>query len=201
MFKLILKQFVKHWKIWLSVAPIFLVSGLIFSTALTILNGVSNLNIQSEGDYGTFMQMPIIIGGVVLLLLTKNAMKQCVDMFDETNDILLLLGASPLQLSIVMTGQMLLIGLIGAIIGTLFSIPTTQGFFSILPSNAGRDYFSQISLQFSCRIVCITLLIQSALITLTCMRYCLKNYQQRKGSLSSHSHVQTKKFMVGLSGS
>lgn len=98
MFKLIIKQFLQHWKIWLSILPIFIVSGLIFSTALVILNGLNSTDLNSSVDYGVFMQLPIVIGIVVLFLLTTNAMKQCIDFFDETNDILLLLGASLLKL-------------------------------------------------------------------------------------------------------
>lgn len=186
MFKLILKQFLQHWKIWLSILPIFIVSGLIFSTAFVILNALSRAGLNSSVDYGVFMQLPIVIGIVVLFLLTTNAMKQCIDFFDETNDILLLLGASPAQISLVMTGQMLIIGMIGAFFGSCFSLKSSQLFLSTLPSSAAKESLVHIPLQFSWNIVFAVIMIQLAIILYTCMRYCLKNYKKRKGSLSSH---------------
>lgn len=186
MFKLILKQLLQHWKIWLSILPIFIVSGLIFSTAFVILNALSRAGLNSSVDYGVFMQLPIVIGIVVLFLLTTNAMKQCIDFFDETNDILLLLGASPAQISLVMTGQMLIIGMIGAFFGSCFSLKSSQLFLSTLPSSAAKESLVHIPLQFSWNIVFAVIMIQLAIILYTCMRYCLKNYKKRKGSLSSH---------------
>ena len=186
MFKLIIKQFLQHWKIWLSILPIFIVSGLIFSTAFVILNALSRADLNSSVDYGVFMQLPIVIGIVVLFLLTTNAMKQCIDFFDETNDILLLLGASPAQISLVMTGQMLVIGMIGAVIGSGFSLKASQLFLTALPSSSAKDSLVHIPLQFSWNVVFVVILIQLAIILYTCMRYCLKNYKKRKGSLSSN---------------
>lgn len=186
MFKLIIKQFLQHWKIWLSILPIFIVSGLIFSTALVILNGLNSTDLNSSVDYGVFMQLPIVIGIVVLFLLTTNAMKQCIDFFDETNDILLLLGASPAQISLVMTGQMLLIGIIGAVLGSCFSLKASQLFLTTLPSSSAKETLVHLPLQFSWNVVFIVILIQIAIILYTCMRYCLKSYKKRKGSLSSH---------------
>lgn len=186
MFKLIIKQFLQHWKIWLSILPIFIVSGLIFSTAFVILNALSRADLNSSVDYGVFMQLPIVIGIVVLFLLTTNAMKQCIDFFDETNDILLLLGASPAQISLVMTGQMSLIGMIGAFFGSCFSLKSSQLFLSTLPSSAAKESLVHIPLQFSWNIIFAVIMIQLAIILYTCMRYCLKNYKKRKGSLSSH---------------
>ena len=186
MFKLIIKQFLQHWNIWLSILPIFIVSGLIFSTAFVILNALSRADLNSSVDYGVFMQLPIVIGIVVLFLLTTNAMKQCIDFFDETNDILLLLGASPAQISLVMTGQMSLIGMIGAFFGGCFSLKSSQLFLSTLPSSAAKESLVHIPLQFSWNIIFAVIMIQLAIILYTCMRYCLKNYKKRKGSLSSH---------------
>ncbi|EOH62132.1 FtsX-like permease family protein [Enterococcus mundtii] len=184
MFKLILKQFLQHWKIWLSILPIFIVSGLIFSTAFVILNALSRADLNSSVDYGVFMQLPIVIGIVMLFLLTINAMKQCIDFFDGTNDILLLLGASPAQISLVMTGQMLVIGMIGAVIGSGFSLKASQLFLTTLPSSSAKDSLVHIPLQFSWNVVFVVILIQLAIILYTCMRYCIKNYKKRKGSLS-----------------
>lgn len=164
MFKLIIKQFLQHWKIWLSILPIFIVSGLIFSTALVILNGLNSTDLNSSVDYGVFMQLPIVIGIVVLFLLTTNAMKQCIDFFDETNDILLLLGASPVQISLVMTGQMLLIGIIGAIFGSCFSLKASQLFLTTLPSSSAKETLLHLPLQFSWNVVFIVILIQIAII-------------------------------------
>lgn len=186
MVKLITKQFVRYWKIWLSVLPVFLASGLVFSTSFTILNEMRGVNSVDIDDYSVFMQMPIITGAVMLLLLTTNTMKQCIDFFDDTNDILLLLGGSPVQLSFLMTGQMLLVGIIGTFIGSLFSIPAAQAFFSVLPSYSARQTFSHLTLHLSWNVTFITLLLQISIITITCMRYCLKNFKKRKGILSSY---------------
>lgn len=173
----------------MSVLPIFIVSGLVFSTALTMVNAINTVDANVSIDYGVFMQTPIIIGGVVLCILTKNTMKQCIDLFDSTNDILLLLGASPLQLSFIMTGQMLLIAIIGAGVGILFSLKATQVFLSILPVGSARDSLIHIPLEISWDIFCTVMIVQTVLIILTCMRYCLKNYQKRKGVLSSFTQL------------
>lgn len=186
MVKLITKQFVRYWKIWLSVLPVFWASGLVFSTSFTILNEMRGVNSVDIDDYSVFMQMPIITGAIMLLLLTTNTMKQCIDFFDDTNDILLLLGGSPVQLSVLMTGEMLLVGIIGTFIGSLFSIPAAQAFFSVLPSYFARQTFSHLTLHLSWNVTFITLLLQISIITITCMRYCLKNFKKRKGILSSY---------------
>ena len=197
MSKLIVKQFFQHWKIWLAVLPLFIVSGLVFGTAFTLINGIPVDKVSAEMDFGVFLQTPIVIGGLVLCLLTVNAMKQCIDLFDDTNDILLLLGASPLQLSLVMTGQMLLIGFIGSIIGFLFSTTAAYGFIRTLPIESARPFFSQLHINFSLNILFITIFLQSALIVIPCMRYCLKNYKKRKGSLSLYNDL-TKQKNSGL---
>lgn len=129
MLKLIVKSFIKHWQIWLAVLPLFIVSGFVFSTILTILNAIKLVGpntLSAEFDYGVFFEMPMFVGSLVILLLARNAMKQCIDLFDETNDILMLLGISPRQLSVIMTGQMLLVGLLGALIGNLFAVKGAQ---------------------------------------------------------------------------
>lgn len=194
MFKLIVKQFIQHWKIWISILPIFIVSGLVFSTSLIILNAINIAGTSGEVDYGVFMQTPIIIGGVVLCLLTRNAMKQCIDLFDDTNDILLLLGSSPLQISVVMTGQMLVIGIIGAAAGILFSVKAAQAFLTILPSSSAKESLAHLPLQLSWNVVYVVILVQIALILFTCIRYCLKNFKKRKGNLSSSSHLNKRKL-------
>lgn len=189
MYKLITKQFMKNWKIWLSVLPIFFVSGVVFSASFTILTAINNAGNKGSLDYSVFMQMPIVVGTVVLFLLTTNTMKQCIDFFDDTSDILLLLGASPIQLSFLMAGQMLLIGSIGTIFGSLFSLLAAQLFIRTLPLDSAKQSLSQLPLHFSWNIVFVTMIIQLMLITITCMRYCLKNYKQRKGTLSSYSRL------------
>lgn len=200
MFKLIVKQFVQHWKIWLSVLPIFFISGLVFSTVFTILTAINSAGVSEAVDYEVFMQLPVVIGATVLLLLTTNTMKQCIDFFDDTSDVLLLLGASPFQLSGLMTGQMLLVGVIGAIFGNLFSLKAAQVFIHTLPLDSASQSLSQLPLQLSWNVVFVTMLLQIALITITCMNYCLKNYKRRKGSLSSYSHSSKQKNSGRLLG-
>lgn len=187
MIKLITKQFVRYWKIWLSVLPVFFTSGVVFSTSFTIINEMRGVTSVDIDDYSVFMQMPIVTGVILLLLLTTNTMKQCIDFFDDTTDILLLLGGSPLQLSFLMTGQMLVIGIIGSFIGSFFSIPAAQAFFSVLPSYSARQTFSHLTLHLSWNVIFIPLLLQISIITITCMIYCLKNFKKRKGLLSSYS--------------
>jgi hypothetical protein len=194
MFKLITKQFLQYWKIWLSVLPVFLASGLVFSTSFTILKGMSEINNTNIDDYSVFMQMPIVTGAVILLLLTTNTIKQCIDFFDDTNDILLLLGAAPLQLSFLMTGQMILIGAIGTIVGSFFALPAAKAFFSFLPSASARQAFSHLPIHLSGKVIFITLLLQISIITITCMRYCLKNFKKRKGTLSSFNALIKMRF-------
>lgn len=203
MVNLIGKQFLKNWRVWGAVLPIFLVSGLIFSTSLTILEAINQNGTSSVVDYGVFVQMPIIIGGIVLIILTNNAMRQCIDLFDESTDILLLLGASPLQLSGLMTGQLLVVGVIGAIAGSLISLPAARVFLALIPDVSTSQGLATLRLEFSGQAVLITLLTQVGLIIFTSMRYCLKNYGQRKGSLSAYKSSNEKKvkgFFVGLVG-
>lgn len=132
--RVVTKLFIKHWRIWLAVTPIFIISGIVFGAAIVLLSALSSADASSGVDYGVFLQVPIVIGGVILCLFTNNAMKQCIDFFDDTNDILLMLGASPIQLSFLMTGQMLLTGIIGASFGILFVVPAARGFLRLLPS-------------------------------------------------------------------
>lgn len=203
MLKLIVKSFIKHWQIWLAVLPLFIVSGFVFSTILTILNAIKLVGpntLSAEFDYGVFFEMPMFVGSLVILLLARNAMKQCIDLFDETNDILMLLGVSPRQLSVIMTGQMLLVGLLGALIGNLFAVKGAQAFINILPT-VDRHALAQMPLQFSGQVVYVTLLLQAMLITITSLLYCLKNYQQRKGRLSATNQLDKQRHPGLFSGS
>lgn len=203
MVTLISKQFLKNWKVWGAILPIFLVSGLIFSTSLTILAAINQTGTSSAVDYGVFLQMPLIIGGVVLAILTNNAMKQCIDLFDESNDILLLLGASPWQLSSLMTGQLLAVGIMGAVAGSLFSLPAAQIFLAILPEGPTSQGLANLPLEFSGQAVLLASLIQVGLIIFISMRYCLKNYRQQKGGLSAYKSSNRKRFkgaFIGLLG-
>lgn len=200
MLKIIAKQFLQYWKIWLALLPIFIVSGIVFSTSLILLTAMATIPVASGTDYGVFMQTPIIIGGVVLCLLTNNAMKQCIDFFDDTNDVMLLLGASPVQLSFLMTGQVLLTGVLGAVIGMLFAIPAGRGFLSLLPVSASSESLVRLPLSFSWQMVRTVLILQALLIVMTCMRYCLKTYQRRKGALvaSLHKHRKIVGSFLGI---
>ncbi len=193
MIKLIVKQFLHHYKIWVSLLPIFVVSGLIFSTSLTILKPIYKIGTTSAADLGIFILFPIITGGVVLCMFTSNAIKQCVDLFDESNDILLLLGSSPRQISVVMTGQMLLIGVIGGTVGSLFSLKAAKVFLALIPTGPDKEFLLQLPIQFSWTAVFIVILLQIALIVFTSMRYCLKNYKKRKGAISSASSLNKRK--------
>ena len=183
--KVVTKLFIKHWRIWLAVTPIFIISGIVFGTAIVLLSALSSADASSGVDYGVFLQVPIVIGGVILCLFTNNAMKQCIDFFDDTNDILLMLGASPIQLSFLMTGQMLLTGIIGASFGILFVVPAARGFLRLLPIGAGSQSLSSLPIALTGNTIGIVLLIQTVLISMTCMRYCLKNYRRRKGIVST----------------
>ena len=82
--KVVTKLFIKHWRIWLAVTPIFIISGIVFGTAIVLLSALSSADASSGVDYGVFLQVPIVIGGVILCLFTNNAMKQCIDFFDDT---------------------------------------------------------------------------------------------------------------------
>lgn len=201
MFKLIVKQFMHHWKIWVSLLPIFIISGVIFSAALIILNAINTVDTSSAIDYGVFIQTPIIIGAVVLCSLTRNAIKQCVDLFDDSNDILLLLGSSPLQLSLVMTGQLILIGVIGGCVGNLFSLKAAQAFLAILPSSSDMEFLIHLPLHFTWDVFFLVMLLQIVLIVFTSMQYCLKNYKKRKGGISSVNNLNKQKkngVFIGL---
>ena len=81
MLKIIAKQFLQHWKIWLALLPIFIVSGIVFSTSLILLTAMATIPVASGTDYGVFMQTPIIIGGVVFVLLTNKTHKDFKDLF------------------------------------------------------------------------------------------------------------------------
>ena len=36
--KVVTKLFIKHWRIWLAVTPIFIISGIVFGTAIVLLS-------------------------------------------------------------------------------------------------------------------------------------------------------------------
>ncbi|WP_285180714.1 hypothetical protein, partial [Mycobacterium tuberculosis] len=58
--------------------------------------------------------------------------------------------------------------------------------------SASSESLVRLPLSFSWQMVRTVLILQALLIVMTCMRYCLKTYQRRKGALVASLHKHRK---------
>lgn len=168
MLNLISKQFIYYRKVWFSIFPIFFISGLITSGSFMIIHEMNQTYSRGTGqsiNYVSFLDFTIFIALFFVLLLVGNAISQCIDLFDRDNDVLLLIGASPRQLSRVMTGQILLLALVALLLSGLFTQSFANLFIQTLKLG-GEKPLSHLRVHFSFPVFFQSLVIQILLITI-----------------------------------
>ncbi|HGR7016727.1 TPA: hypothetical protein ACL51C_002085, partial [Streptococcus pneumoniae] len=151
MLRLVYYQFLHNKKQWLGVSPVIFVSSLVMGLAV---NGVINVENNSQVFVGLpdpkpIFMFPIVFGGVTLFFVLSNIINMLVEIFRDDYELLEVLGASLLQLSFLVGGQIFIISSIISFIAYLCSIFVTSNYYYFLQYFFGENILPDIQFQTS----------------------------------------------------
>ncbi|VKT24290.1 permease [Streptococcus pneumoniae] len=187
MLRLVYYQFLHNKKQWLGVSPVIFVSSLVMGLAV---NGVINVENNSQVFVGLpdpkpIFMFPIVFGGVTLFFVLSNIINMLVEIFRDDYELLEVLGASRLQLSFLVGGQIFIISSIISFIAYLCSIFVTSNYYYFLQYFFGENILPDIQFQMSAVGCIITVVLISFLAFLSGCFYTFKKIRNRKSSVLS----------------
>lgn len=179
MILLVYSQFKRNIRMWIQSIPVFLMSGFIIGFCLT---GAWNIwisypiRVSSNNSPMPIFLMPIVFGSFTMFLMIKSIVGQILRRLSIINSNLIILGASPIQLSILVGLQLAIISGIGSGMGAIISLPFVNIFYSRLSSIVGTSLLPTIHLHFSIIVLCASVLITSCTTTISGMLNSYKNF-------------------------
>ncbi len=198
MLRLVYYQFLHNKKQWLGVSPVIFVSSLVMGLAV---NGVINVENNSQVFVGLpdpkpIFMFPIVFGGVTLFFVLSNIINMLVEIFRDDYELLEVLGASRLQLSFLVGGQIFIISSIISFIAYLCSIFVTSNYYYFLQYFFGENILPDIQFQTSAVGCIITVVLISFLAFLSGCFYTFKKIRNRKSSKIRHVLSIVKRILL-----
>ncbi|HHX5469698.1 TPA: hypothetical protein ACVFD4_001838 [Streptococcus pneumoniae] len=202
MLRLVYYQFLHNKKQWLGVSPVIFVSSLVMGLAV---NGVINVENNSQVFVGLpdpkpIFMFPIVFGGVTLFFVLSNIINMLVEIFRDDYELLEVLGASLLQLSFLVGGQIFIISSIISFIAYLCSIFVTSfvtsNYYYFLQYFFGENILPDIQFQTSAVGCIITVVLISFLAFLSGCFYTFKKIRNRKSSKIRHVLSIVKRILL-----
>ena len=198
MLRLVYYQFLHNKKQWLGVSPVIFVSSLVMGLAV---NGVINVENNSQVFVGLpdpkpIFMFPIVFGGVTLFFVLSNIINMLVEIFRDDYELLEVLGASRLQLSFLVGGQIFIISSIISFIAYLCSIFVTSNYYYFLQYFFGENILPDIQFQMSAVGCIITVVLISFLAFLSGCFYTFKKIRNRKSSKIRHVLSIVKRILL-----
>lgn len=159
MFNLIRLQFRYSASKWLGTLFVFSAAGSIIGFSLI---GVDS-TMTAHFDKGLnnpiiFFTLPTMFGVLTLILIINGITRLLIDNFKTEYTLWTTLGANPNQLSLLISGQMTITSLIGAIIGYFLAYPIVVSAYSWIRTTPGMSIFPRMQFQFSIQSFTLTLL-------------------------------------------
>ncbi|WP_125565225.1 FtsX-like permease family protein [Companilactobacillus insicii] len=168
MVRLAMWQFRYTWMSWIGALIIFLASG--FVIGFTII-GVDS-TIKAKLNYGNFNPVglfltPAIFGLITLTLLINGITRLVINKFKNDYDLWSLLGANSIQLSVMISIQMGLTGMIGGLLGYFMAYPIVNIFYNWIRTNPGMTEFPEFNMRLHYESLILSVMILSILIGIT----------------------------------
>lgn len=155
----------KHsWRQWLATIPVFVTVGLILGFCLT---GIVNVAESQQVDlYGQntplpIFIMPIVFGGITMLIVIKGIVNQLLDQFKADYRMLAILGATVNALAAILGIQIGIVSGVSALLGGVIALPLTRFCYVWLQQIVGPQMLPNMSIHFSFMALLLTVILAS----------------------------------------
>lgn len=162
MLRIIWLQFTHSFKTWLLTLLLFVVTGFLIGTCFnaicTIADHFPNLPKAINPTDGFYY--PLIFGILTILIISSGIIKLVINQSNQEYILWIILGASPRQLSLLISGQLALIGGLGSFIGFIMAVPVMvhvdSWFVTVFAGSTLARRFPTLPMEFSVRACILT---------------------------------------------
>lgn len=160
MLQLIIYQFNFRRQEWIGAVPLLLVSAMVVGCCFTLMLSIlENIQLFHKDLPTPLFVGPIFFGGVTLFILISTLIQLLLNVFRKEYRLWNILGASRIQLSLLVGGQLAVVTLISGLIGANISFLVAKGYYYLIQNQIGIAYFPHIEIRFSLLAVCLTVLL------------------------------------------
>ncbi|MGP3641466.1 hypothetical protein [Lentilactobacillus hilgardii] len=166
MIKVIVAQFKNSYKQWGGVLALLSISavmiGFCFNGSVSVFSLSKQTFLNAHNPLPIFI-LPLVFGGITLIIISSGVIKLAIVSLQKEYVLWSLLGTSPLQLTLLIGGQLFLIGSVSGIIGYILSLPLGNFLYSILQKTVGKSWLPSIPMNPSLIAIFITILLTAML--------------------------------------
>ncbi|KAF1296566.1 hypothetical protein BAU15_14585 [Enterococcus sp. JM4C] len=201
MIQLVWLQFKHSWKIWVSSLFIFIVAGFLSGICLTGLFSLIQENNQvllGKNDPTPIFLMPTVFGGLTLFFVIGGVIRLVINYFQEEYILWTILGSNPTQLSLLIGGQLAIVGAIGGFIGYLIAVPFTSYLYYWMQTIVGQTMLPSIQINFSFSAFLVTILFCFLLGGLGGFKHARKVFIRSQKDIFSFKKPSKRKFTLFL---
>ncbi|MHC9536934.1 FtsX-like permease family protein [Dellaglioa sp. BT-FLS60] len=153
-------QFRYSWRKWLGSLVVFFSAGLILGGSFIGINST----ILEHLNHGTYNPLvifvsPIIFGGITVMLIINGVTRLLINSFSKDYELWAILGANPKQLAFLISGQMTITSMIGAIFGYYLSFPLVINLYSWMRMTPGMEELPEVKMHLSVQSFLATILL------------------------------------------
>lgn len=140
-------QFKQSWHIWILTSGSFILAGWLLGTCLT---GIISLRVAlpvllaAGHDPLPLFLMPLVLGGLTLFMVLTGIIRAVLNEFGTEYRLWTIQGANSRQLSVLISVQLGLMGLIGSAVGWLLAIGTISLTYGWLQHWLGREWLPSV---------------------------------------------------------
>ena len=152
-------QFRYSWRKWVGTLFVFTAAGVALGFTFIGLFSAINIYMGNGGpSAGIIFTMPGSFGVITIILIINGVTRLLINSFSKDYRLWGVLGANPNQLSMLVSGQMTLLSLIGAIFGYFLSYPIVSSFYSWMLTTPGSNGMPAIPMHLSLQSFMLTIL-------------------------------------------
>ena len=195
MLKLVIWQLRYTWQAWVGALVVFVAAG--FVLGFTLIGAISTISVHLDhGNYNpvTFLATPTIFGLLTLSLVMNGITKLLITKFKNDYSLWAVLGANPMQLALLVGGQMGLSGMLGGFLGYFLALPVVDHFYAWAITTPGMHEFPKITMKLQLSSLVLTVLLLGIFIDMLGIIHSKKIF-----SSTRKTHLLTKKRMFDLS--
>ncbi|MDM7515135.1 hypothetical protein QUF07_00230 [Lentilactobacillus sp. TOM.63] len=151
MIKMIWLQFKYSWRAWLGAGVVFVIASILMGMSLTGLITFAMMNQAVLGPHNPtpVFIFPAIFGLMTLFMALSGVVRLVVQSLSREYVQWEILGTNPRQLSMIIGGQVGIVGAISGVVGYLISVPAIQSFYAWAQGLTGKAWFPDGHLTFS----------------------------------------------------
>ncbi|WP_369350684.1 FtsX-like permease family protein [Streptococcus hillyeri] len=193
MLRLIYYQFLYSKKQWLGTIPLLLVSSLL--VGMSVIGIRSTLGVSYNGEM--LFKMFIFFGGVTLFLLVSNLMTFLIELFKKDYQLWSILGASDIQLSLLMGAQLFVIAFLVSVVGLGLGTVSVGPYYQLMQLLIGKEELPDVAIVVNLLDLIVGSLLVPVIAGLAGCFYAYKVIKQ--GSLFTMKFVKTSRLSKVIS--